>query len=334
MVVEKRLVVDQLIRFWSDGPKSVDEESRGLCKEVAAFLARSLSGVELLALQESPEERRAELEALVGGWLAARSQEGGGAARGGIVVSAPIHQTNAGGVNVGVAGAIHGGINLGAPAALAARSEDRSPPAPPPSAAGAALRILFLAANPADSSRLRLDEEVRAIDRALTAASLGSRCELVQKWAVRVGDIQEHLLKVKPHVLHFSGHGGPDGSIAFHGEGGKTRPVDVDRLARLLARFNERLRCVVLNACYSKEHAESIAREIDCVVGMSTAVGDRASIRFASCFYLALASACSVEDAFEQARADVELGERGQDAVPTLLAKRCAPTGVFLVKER
>jgi hypothetical protein len=333
MALEKKLVVELLIRFWSDGPKSVDEESRGICKEVAGFLARSLSGVDLLALQESPEESRADLEALVGQWIATRSQASAEAASAGVVVSAPIHQANAGGVNVGVAGAIHGGISMGTPAAPTAKSEERPPAAPPPSAASAALRILFLAANPTDSSRLRLDEEVRAIDRALTAASLGNRCELMQKWAVRVGDIQEHLLKVKPHVLHFSGHGGRDGSIALQSEGGKSRPVDVDRLARLLARFNERLRCVVLNACYSKEHAESIAREIDCVVGMSTSVGDRASIRFASCFYLALASACSIEDAFEQARADVELGEMGQDAVPTLLAKRCAPARVFLVRE-
>ena len=77
----------------------------------------------------------------------------------------------------------------------------------------------------------------------------------------------------------------------------------------------------------------SSAAQVNGVVGMSTAVADRASIRFASSFYLALASACSVEDAFEQARADVELGEMGQDAVPNLLAKRCDPAGVFLVRE-
>lgn len=251
--------------------------------------------------------------------------------------SISVHQNNTGGVNVGVTGSIAGGFRIGSLAEEGSQSPPEKRPllVTPPRATGASalLRILFLAANPTDSSRLRLDEEVRGIDRALTAASLGNRCELSQKWAVRVADLQEHLLRVKPHVLHFSGHGGEDGTIALQSESGKARPVDVDRLARLLARFNGRLRCVVLNACYSQAHAEAIAEHIDCVIGMSKEVGDKAAIRFASSFYLAVASGCSVEDAFEQARANIELGEMGQDDIPTLLTRRCDPASVVLVAE-
>ncbi len=191
--------------------------------------------------------------------------------------------------------------------------------------------ILFLGVNPVDSVPLRLDEEVRAIDRALTLAALGSRCELVQKWAVRVSELQEYLLSTKPSVVHFSGHGSADRTIAFQGEDGATRLVSADRLARLLARFNDTLRCVVLNACYTKAHGEAIAEHIDCVVGMSTAVSDAAAIRFSTAFYLSVASGCSVEEAFEQAKADIELGELGEDEVPSLVAKRCDPGKVFLV---
>jgi hypothetical protein len=200
-----------------------------------------------------------------------------------------------------------------------------------PAAEAPKMRILFLGVNPADSTRLSLDQEAHDIDRALTTAALGSRCELVQQWAVRVSELQEYLLRTRPNVVHFSGHGSADLTIALQGEGGATRPVAADLLARLLAQFNQHLRCVVLNACFTKAHGEAIAEHIDCVVGMSMEVGDGAAIRFAAAFYHAVASGCSIERAFELAKADIELGEMGEAEIPILLAKRCDPGKVFLV---
>jgi len=109
--------------------------------------------------------------------------------------------------------------------------------------------------------------------------------------------------------------------------------VDADRLARLLARFSPRLRCVVLNACYSRAHGEAIAQHVDCVVGMSSAVPDPAAIRFSAAFYQAAASGCSVQEAWEQARADIELGELGGDELPVLLSRRGDASEVFLVRK-
>jgi len=338
----------------------VDEESRRVCREVAGVLARSMSGVELLALQEAPEENRREIDARVAVWLAMTSNRGdtGSATRDlgrpprptpepvpepivPIPATAPaptlesggvqVRQNNKGGVSFGNVGTIHGGLSLAMPSP-ADRSRDDQAAGAVARAESQKVRILFLGANPTDSTPLRLDEEVRAIDQALTTATLGDRCELSQKWAVRVGDLQEHLLRIKPQIVHFSGHGSRNRSIVLQGDDGRSRQVDADRLARLLARFNQQLRCVVLNACYTREHGEAIAEHIDCVVGMSTAVADRAAIRFASAFYRALASGCSVLDAFELSRADIELGEMGEDEVPTLLARRCDPADVFLIK--
>jgi hypothetical protein len=321
----KEHLVDQLITYWTEGPAAVDEASRKVCREVAGVLARSMSGSEVLAFQEEPEAHRPEIEARVAVWLAmtgSRDEPTVGPA------GVHVQQTNQGGISFGNVGTLHGGVTMHQPAPVAERSPASSPAEAPKT------RILFLGANPSDSTPLRLDEEVRAIDRALTAASLGNRCELAQKWAVRVSELQEHLLKTKPNVVHFSGHGSADRTIALQGDDGTTRPVAAERLARLLARFNQRLRCVVLNACYTKAHGEAIAEHVDCVVGMSTAVGDQAAIRFATAFYLAVASGCSVEEAFEQAKADIELGEMGEDEIPTLLARRCDPGEVFLVQGR
>jgi len=220
-------------------------------------------------------------------------------------------------------GDIHGGFNFAQPSASSESKHQQNRPDDLPDP-DALIRILFLGANPADSSPLRLDQEVREIDRSLTSAALGHRFQLHQKWAVRPSDLQSYLLRSKPQILHFSGHGARQRGIVLEGEDGNSRPVAGAHLARLLGQFNQNLRCVVLNACYSEEQAQAIAQEVDCVVGMSIAVADRAAIRFAAKFYEALAFGQNVRAAFDMACSDIEINELGQDAVPHLLARRRA----------
>jgi len=77
------------------------------------------------------------------------------------------------------------------------------------------LKILFLAANPEDTVRLRLDEEVRSIDEALRKTEFRKQFEIVQHWAVRIDDVLECLLRHQPDLVPFSGHGsGANGIIS------------------------------------------------------------------------------------------------------------------------
>ena len=69
------------------------------------------------------------------------------------------------------------------------------------------IKILFLSANPSDTARIRLDEEIRNIDQALQIAKDRDRFDIEQHWAVRVADLQSLLLRHNPHIVHFSGHG-------------------------------------------------------------------------------------------------------------------------------
>jgi hypothetical protein len=78
------------------------------------------------------------------------------------------------------------------------------------------LKILFLAANPSDTTRLRLDQEIRAIDEKLRQTEFRDKYEIEQQWAVRVADLQGHLLRHKPNIVHFCGHGSsPAAAIRF-----------------------------------------------------------------------------------------------------------------------
>jgi hypothetical protein len=161
------------------------------------------------------------------------------------------------------------------------------------------LTILFLAANPADTDRLKLDEEMHAIDDVLQKAEYRDRFDLRSAWAVRYGDLQELLLRFKPHIVHFSGHGSATGEIALTDERGRTQLVTSTALAQLFSILKDNVRCVLLNACYTEVQARGIAASIDCVVGMSRAILDDAAINFAAGFYLGLGYGRSVQTAFD-----------------------------------
>jgi CHAT domain-containing protein len=206
--------------------------------------------------------------------------------------------------------------------------------APEPANPGRPIRILFLAANPVDTEALRLDEEMRAIDGALREAEFRDRFEVRQQWAVRIGDLQEALLRHRPDIVHFSGHGTNASEIVLASPTGAAQPVPSAALERLFAVLADDIRCVVLNACYSEPQAEAIARHIDCVVGMTQAVGDDAAIEFATGFYRALAYGRSVQTAFELGANQIALQGLPDEATPHLVATKANAADVVFVTAR
>ena len=193
------------------------------------------------------------------------------------------------------------------------------------------IKILFLAANPADTDRLRLDAEMRDIDQALQQAPFRDRFDITWHGAVQVADLQGYLLRHKPDIVHFSGHGDQSSEIVLEDSSGKSQPVPVRALSRLFFVLKDNIRCVVLNACYSEQQAKAIAEHIDCVIGMSKAIGDTAAISFAIAFYQALGYGKSVQTAFDLGRAQIDLENLGEQDTPKLLALNNDPETVVFV---
>ena len=71
-------------------------------------------------------------------------------------------------------------------------------------------KILILAANPTNTARLRLSEEVREIDKGLRLSENRAQFDIKQEWAVQLDDLRRALLRHKPHIVHFCGHGKED----------------------------------------------------------------------------------------------------------------------------
>jgi CHAT domain len=317
-----------------------------LCRELAERLMRWLSPEAARSVQAAPEENRAlvhealaslsEVDARAQELIGAlgRSSEAAPSVAGGTVFQGGPQNIFLGDIQGGLVGSQVGAFS--GPVSFGAGSSPAPADGPKPvlgQTAPTPVRILFLGANPQGTTPLRLDEEVREIDQALNGAPFRASFDLRSHWAVRVRDLQACLLRHRPQIVHFSGHGSQTHAIYLEDDAGQSREVPGLTLAKLLAIFKESVRCVVLNACYSQEQAQAIAQSIDCVVGMSAAIGDQAAISFATAFYQALAAGADVRTAFDLGCVQIDLNQLGEEKTPKLIDLRGRAFGMTFCGE-
>jgi hypothetical protein len=154
-------------------------------------------------------------------------------------------------------------------------------------------------------------------------------------------DLLRELRRLKPTVVHLSGHCGqlavdgtrvatqhtivahalaPDPAgqrhgVFFQGADGCPQLVPTHALEAVFDAAGASVKVVVLNACYSEAQAEALVTHVDCVVGMGGPIREEAARNFAIGFYGALGECESVATAYKQGRAAISLeGLRGADA--------------------
>lgn len=79
---------------------------------------------------------------------------------------------------------------------------------------------------------------------------------------VRVGDLQLLLLRHRPEIIHFCGHGSGEEGLIFKVDGGGEQRLKASGLATLFGLCSF-VKCVLLNACYSQVQARAIAQRTD-----------------------------------------------------------------------
>jgi len=208
--------------------------------------------------------------------------------------------------------------------------------------------ILFLAANPSGTDSRALDEEARAIQEELERSGFRDRFELVTRWAVRPLDLLRELRKIRPTVVHFSGHGTenaagesrrgpgprrdvvgepspsggePRGGLFFQGSDGRAQLVSTEALEETFGAAGSSVKLVVLSACYSEVQAQALLPHVGCVVGMSGAIRNDAARSFAIGFYGGLGERESVGSAYKQGCAAIRLEGLHDSARPQLAVR-------------
>ncbi|GID28967.1 CHAT domain-containing protein [Paractinoplanes brasiliensis] len=192
--------------------------------------------------------------------------------------------------------------------------------------------ILMLSANPLTTQPLRLDEEHRAVDLAVAHAGASHLLEVRIADAVRLDDLPYALLRHRPAVVHFSGHGDPVRGIQVTDHRGLAHDVPPDALRELFRILADGVECVVLNACFTEPQARAIAAHIPGVVGMSRGVLDKSAIKFAAGFYQGLAFGRSIGASFDLARTGLDLHGIPDSDVPKLIAQPGGATRTVITR--
>jgi CHAT domain len=182
-----------------------------------------------------------------------------------------------------------------------------------------AITVLFIAASPEDQDPLRLDREVREIQRRVRMSEHRDAVRFEWRPATQVTDLLQILNETRPHVVHFSGHGDQH-ALAFEDADGQTKPLDNASLAALLHASSDRIRLAVFNSCESSNQAELACEHLDAAIGMERPVDDESAKVFASQFYNSIGFGRSLQQAFDQAKLQLELETGGLSGNPELYA--------------
>lgn len=158
-------------------------------------------------------------------------------------------------------------------------------------------KILVLVSNPKGTSKLDLLDEIRNMQEALQRSQKRHGFSVEWRIAKTQKDLRRYIMDVKPHILHFCGHGTAQG-LVLENDTGTPEVVANDVLTDFLQIFADHIECVLLNACYTESLAEQLSQHLNYIIGMNQAVHDDAAIAFSEGFYDAIGAGEPYEQAF------------------------------------
>lgn len=165
-------------------------------------------------------------------------------------------------------------------------------------------RILFLAAEPDDTSRTRAGAQLTAIGEAVEAGQgHEARHRIHTVPSTTVDKLVALLDRERPDILHVYAHGGVDGSLALENDRGDARAVPPERFLAALRSAGVRPVLTVACACNSAALAPGLLELSHCVVVVNSTVPYKQATSFMGGFYRALAEGRSVAEAFAQGEA-------------------------------
>ncbi|QHI34675.1 hypothetical protein IMCC3317_00180 [Kordia antarctica] len=134
----------------------------------------------------------------------------------------------------------------------------------------------------------------------------------------------DHLLKIKPNILHISGHGNSDEQLLLEDVEGYKAEVSIQKLSDLLSGFLDHIDCVFLNTCHSLSGIDDFNKKIPYVIGMNTEIPDDVAIDFSKNFYNVLFNGRTIKDAFKISLATIALTDTGDENIPKLIVNSAA----------
>lgn len=166
------------------------------------------------------------------------------------------------------------------------------------------LKILFLSAGPIALERFDSETEFRAIEEAISKTKKRNNIERHYHQGVRAMDIIPHLVKFRPNILHFSGHGTEE-AIFLRGDVDCPTEIEAKVLASILEERG--VDTLVMNCCSSASYIHDLTSSVQTVIGVDGSLKDQHAKRFSEAFYASLGNGSDVKGAFRDGRDTVRL---------------------------
>ena len=187
----------------------------------------------------------------------------------------------------------------------------------------ARLKIALLVTNPDSRASLQTGVEARYIDEGIRLASNADEVDLKVVLAPTLDTLLDTLNSYRPHIIHFSGHGGGQ-TLLFDNElagddGGMV--LDFDMVARVLDATSAAPKLLVLSACDTVDGANQFLDTVPMVIAMADTIDDDAACEFSGRFYRSLSGGATIANSLKQAKLSLE-SKGYQDAhLPSLLVR-------------
>src|SRR3954469_9979293 len=99
-----------------------------------------------------------------------------------------------------------------------------------------------MGANPSNETQLALTAEFQQIDNHLRASELRESFRIEQQWEVQARQLPGKIMRFRPKILHFSGHGSEKGELVFLDDFGSAVAASQNAIAQVFRVLNSDVR--------------------------------------------------------------------------------------------
>jgi hypothetical protein len=151
--------------------------------------------------------------------------------------------------------------------------------------------ILFICASPKEMNPLDFGEEFSKIQNAKRASADRDNYDLEIEPSVKKTEFLNILNRYKPDYLHISMHSDLTEGLYFKDDDGEVLPMPVPEFAdkiKLFFEAHKKPQVIILSACNSKAHAESVKGYCKNAMGTQAPFPADAGVLYANAFYTTL----------------------------------------------
>jgi hypothetical protein len=157
--------------------------------------------------------------------------------------------------------------------------------------------IVLLGANPKGFAQLRIGEEFRRINAAISKGKPRGKLKILKSEENVTTQSLVHWVGQQPDIIHFSGYGS-EGGIYLIGENGSKQLFSKTALKLLMKQLKGCDSTILLNTGKTGSLAYEISAPGMYVIGFIDPVSDKDAITFAETFYQALSNGKTIPEAY------------------------------------